>query len=78
MDINLADAKTRLSELIERAAAGTTGIIRRGKPAAQIVPISRVPKPIDPASLAELTETMPRQSESAGEFLGRIREESRY
>lgn len=79
MDVNLAEAKAHLSELVERAAAGTlVRITRRGKPVAQLGPIVTVRKPIDSAALRRLTETMPFQSESAGTFLRRMRDDSRY
>lgn len=41
--INIADAKTRLSELVLRAAGGEEIIIaRRGKPQARLVPLGGV------------------------------------
>lgn len=40
--VNLYDARTQLSALIERAAAGETIVIAKaGRPLAQLVPISR-------------------------------------
>ena len=50
--VNLADAKTRLSELVNKAEAGeTVCITRRGKLVAQIVPVPSKPRPIDLAAL---------------------------
>ena len=77
--INLADAKARLSELIDRAAAGeAVCITRRGKPVARIVPAMPPRKRVDPAALRRLTAEMPLARERAGTFLRRMRDESRY
>ena len=77
--VNLAEAKARLSELVERASSGdTVQILRRGKAVAQIAPIARVAKPIDLASLKALTDTMPMQSETAGSFIREMRDSDRY
>jgi prevent-host-death family protein len=79
MDINLADAKARLSELVERAAAGEPiCITRRGKPVAHLTAITPPRKKIDIKMLQAVTEGMPKQSESAGEFMRRIRDDARY
>ena len=77
--VNLADAKARLSELVEEAAAGETiCITRRGKPVAQLVAITRPRKPVDTAALRALTERMTPQKESAGDFMRRLRDTDRY
>jgi prevent-host-death family protein len=77
--ISLAEAKAKLSELIERAAAGeTVCITRRGKPIAQIIAAQRPREAIDAAALKRLTDTMTPQVESAGEFVRRMRDEDRY
>jgi prevent-host-death family protein len=45
---SIADAKARLSELIDRAEAGeTVSITRRGKPVARLVAEEQPKKPID-------------------------------
>ena len=78
-DIPLADAKARLSELVARAVAGdTVRITRRGKPVAQLTAIDVERKPIDVAALKRLTDAMPMQAESAGDFVRRMRDEDRY
>lgn len=42
--VNIADAKARLPELVERAARGEEVIIaRNGKPRARLVPFDRAP-----------------------------------
>ncbi len=77
--VNLAHAKAHLSELVERAAAGEPiCITRRGKPIAQIGPISVPRKAIDVAALRALTDRIPLQQEPAAEFVRRMRDESRY
>ncbi len=77
--INLAEAKARLSELVGDAAAGNTiQILRRGKPVAQLSSIAKRLKPIDVAALKELTDTMPRQRQSAGDFVRKMRDDERY
>lgn len=77
--VNLAQAKAQLSALVERAAAGeTVCITRRGKPIAQLTAVARPRKRIDVAALRALTEGQPMQSESAGEFIRRMRDEDRY
>lgn len=77
--VSLADAKARLSELIERAASGeTVCITRRGRTVARIVAAEPERKRIDLAALQALTATMPYQEESAGDFVRRMRDEDRY
>lgn len=77
--ISLAEAKAKLSELVERAAAGeTVEITKRGKPVARIVPARPPRKPIDFDALRRLTESMPYQEESAGDFIRRMRDDARY
>jgi prevent-host-death family protein len=77
--VSLAQAKAHLSELVARAAAGEpVCITRRGKPVAQISGIVTQRKPIDIAALRALTDRIPMQSESAGDFVRRMRDEGRY
>jgi prevent-host-death family protein len=77
--ISLAEAKAHLSKLVEEAAAGETiCITRRGKAMAELGPARRPRKPIDIAALRALTEGMPLQEESAGDFMRRLRDSSRY
>ena len=78
-DVNLADAKARLSELVERAAAGhPVRIIRRGKPVAQITAVGTPRKRIDPSALRALTDAMPRQPEPTRDLIRRMRDGGRY
>lgn len=77
--VNLAEAKAHLSELVEQAAAGeTVQILRRGKPVAQLVPPERKKKPIDIEMLRRVAAKMPYQTESAGDFIRRMRDSERY
>ncbi len=77
--VNIAEAKAHLSELVERAEAGeTVEIMRRGKPVARLVPIERKMEKIDVAALKALTDRMPYQKQSAGEFIREMRDSDRY
>lgn len=77
--VNLADAKARLSELVERAEAGeTVRITRRGKAVAEITSINKPRRPIDLAALRALTESMPPQRQSAHDFVRKMRDQERY
>jgi prevent-host-death family protein len=77
--VNLADAKARLSELVDLAEAGeTVEITRRGKPAARLVPPEPTKKKVDVNALRALTASMPPQQESAGDFIRRMRDSDRY
>jgi prevent-host-death family protein len=77
--VNLADAKTRLSELVNQAEAGeTVCITRRGKLVAQIVPAPSKPKPMDLAALQKVSSAIRPQPESAGDFIRRMRDDERY
>jgi len=77
--VNLAETKAHLSALVKRAAAGeAVCITRRGKPMAQLSAIGIPRKRINVAELRAMTDTMPMQQESAGEFIRRMRDEDRY
>lgn len=77
--INLADAKARLSELVERAAAGERLVItKRGKPVAEISPARHARCPIDVEQLRAFTARQRPQKESAGQFIRRMRDDARY
>jgi prevent-host-death family protein len=77
--ISLADAKAHLSELIDRVEGGESMCItRRGVPVAQLTPVAKPKKPIDWAALKALTDSMPMQTESAGDFIRRMRDDDRY
>jgi prevent-host-death family protein len=67
--INLADAKTHLSERVDRVEAGDSiDITRRGKPVARLTAVARPRKPIDAAQLQSLTASMPLQTQAAADL----------
>jgi prevent-host-death family protein len=77
--VNLADAKAHLSELVARAAAGEpVCIMRRGKPVAQLTAVDVRRKRVDLSALRAVTDTMPMQPKSAREFVRRMRDDERY
>lgn len=77
--ISLADAKARLSEVTARASHGETVVItKRGKPVAQLVRPDVPRKPVSLARLRALTDGMPEQAQSAGEFMREQRSDARY
>ena len=77
--VSLAAAKARLSELVDSVLAGDeVCITRHGKPVAKLSAVSAPRKRIDMAELRAVTDGMPMQCESAGEFMRRMRDEERY
>ncbi len=77
--VTLVEAKTHLSALVERAAAGETiTIVKRGKPVAKLVPEVAPKRRITVAELEEFTRGMTPQTESAGDFMRRMRDDARY
>jgi prevent-host-death family protein len=77
--INLADAKARLSELVDRVEAGDSiDITRRGKPVARLTSVARPRKRIDIAMLQALTAAMPTQAEGAADLVRSMRDGDRY
>lgn len=77
--VTVAEAKTHLSELVERAAKGeTVCVTRRGRPVAKIAPLAEPKKPVDVALLREITKGTAGQPEAAGEFIRRLRDAERY
>ncbi|MCX7305360.1 MAG: type II toxin-antitoxin system prevent-host-death family antitoxin [Hyphomicrobiales bacterium] len=77
--VSVAEAKAHLSELITQAAEGeTVSITRRGKPVAQLVAAQKPRKKIDVEMLRKVTEGMPLQKQSAGDFIREMRDSDRY
>lgn len=77
--VGLADAKARLSELVDQVEHGqTVTITRRGKVVAKLIPAFEPKKPVDVERLRALTDRMPMQEEDAGTFVRRMRDEERY
>lgn len=65
---NIADAKARLSELVERVTAGEEiEIKKRGEPVAKIVPLQRPKKRIDVDALRRLTAGQKKWVDSDGD-----------
>lgn len=78
--VSMRDAKAQLSELAERAASGVDVVIaKHGRPTARLTAVaSRDRKPVDLQALQALTEGVPRQRETAGRALRRLRDSARY
>jgi antitoxin (DNA-binding transcriptional repressor) of toxin-antitoxin stability system len=77
--VSIAEAKARLSELIEHVAGGdTVQITKRGRAVAEIKAVTTPRKPIDVAALRALRDSMPKQKEPASRFIRRMRDDSRY
>ncbi|MBI2714274.1 MAG: type II toxin-antitoxin system Phd/YefM family antitoxin [Rhizobiales bacterium] len=72
--VNLADAKARLSELVDRVEAGeTTAITRRGKTVARLIAQDSPRRRIDKAMLAAFTTSLPPQPIGAAELVRSMR-----
>jgi prevent-host-death family protein len=77
--ITLADARTHLSELVDRVEAGDSiDITRRGKPVARLIAVAKPRKRIDPTLLQSVTATMPAQPQSAADLVRSMRDGDRY
>jgi len=77
--VSLANAKARLSELVSRVAEGeTVQITKRGQPVAYLTPIQQPRKPINIELLRSVSRGSTMQAESAGDFIRRMRDDSRY
>lgn len=77
--VNLADAKARLSELVELAAAGERVIItKRGKPVLELSRPHVAPRRVELAELRAFSKRTARQSQSAAELIRSLRDEARY
>jgi prevent-host-death family protein len=78
-NVNLAEAKAHLSELVERAAAGEpVCIMRRGKPVAKLTAAETPRRRIDVKAMRALTESMPAETDTAGKFVRQMRDKDRY
>ena len=77
--VNLADAKARLSELVNQVEAGDSiETRRRGRTVARLSPPTSGRQPIDLAALGAHTDSMPLQAEDAGAFVRAMRDDERY
>ena len=78
-EINLADAKAHLSELVDRVEAGASiDITRRGRLVARLTGVAKPRKRIDATLLRALTETMPPQAEGAADLVRSLRDGDRH
>ena len=74
--VNLAQAKARLSELLDKVEAGQDILItRRGKAVAHLSPAVAPRKPLPLQDLAGFRATMPRLRRPAAELLREMRDE---
>lgn len=72
--VNLAQAKARLSELLDKVESGEDVVItRHGRPVAHISAIAKPKQPV--RSLAEFRAKMPRWRRSSATLLGEVRDE---
>lgn len=77
--VSVAEAKAHLSDLINRAAEGeTVSITRRGKPVAQLIAVQKPRKKVNIEMLRKITQGMPLQKQSAGDFIREMRDSDRY
>ena len=77
--VTLADAKARLSALVDRVEAGEDiDITRRGRPVARLSAVARPRQKIDLAKLQALTATVTPDPMGAGEFVRAMRDSDRY
>ncbi len=74
--VNLAQAKARLSELVDKVEAGEEVVItRHGRPVAHMRPVARPRKPLPLDDLAKFRETLPQLPESSAELIRKMRDE---
>jgi prevent-host-death family protein len=77
VEVSVAEAKAKLSELLKRVEAGEhVTITRRGKSVAVLSPAARAYKPLP--SRAEFRESIGRTGKSALAELLKMRDEARY
>ena len=75
LTVNLAQAKARLSELLDKVEAGEEVVItRRGKAIARLSEAVRPKKPLALEELAEFRRTMPNLSRPSAEILRELRD----
>ena len=74
--VNLAQAKARLSELLDQVEAGQEVVItRRGKAVAHLSAAVRPKKPLPLSDLAGFRAAMPQLRRPAAELLREVRDE---
>jgi prevent-host-death family protein len=79
---SVAEAKTHLSELIDRALSGEGVVItRHGRPLVELKPVQPAPRKITPADvdwLAARRVGRGQPSEDAGALISRLRDEDEH
>lgn len=74
--VSLAQAKARLSELLDKVEAGEEVLItRHGRAVAHVTPVDPPRRPLPLAELAEFRATMPRLRRPSAELLHEARDE---
>jgi prevent-host-death family protein len=77
--ISVAEARARLSELLDAAEAGETVVItRRGEPVAELRPHARPRGPVDWTWLRGATATIPPSPVDSGDLVRAMRDDARY
>lgn len=78
MTISVADAKARLSAILQAAEAGEEVVItRRGKPVVRLTPVAKQLKPPDFAPAETLRAHQKPGAEPSARWLRRLRDENR-
>ena len=79
MNVGIAKAKSKLSELVDSVIAGEEVVIERhGKPVARITAEQPKKKPLDIEAIEELRKSMPADTGIAGETVRQMRDDARY
>ena len=74
--VNLAQAKARLSELLDKIEMGESIVItRHGRPVAHLAPVVGPRQPLPLRELADFRATMPNLRRPAAELLREVRDE---
>jgi prevent-host-death family protein len=74
--VNLAEAKARLSELLDKVEAGEEIIVtRRGREVARIRGVTVMKKPVPVDELAKFRARMPKMRTPAAKLIRQIRDE---
>ena len=74
--LNVAEAKARFSELVDRATNGeTVAITKRGKPVATLAPVTTPRKPLEVERLKKVFATHTPQVEPAVLLVRRMRDD---
>jgi len=77
VQVNIYEAKTRLSQLLDQATAGEDVIIaRNGRPVARLVPVQRAPRKRTPGALRGKIWMAPDFDETSPEILDMFYDES--